>query len=268
MIHIQSRISRNYFDDYQFFKNGRYQGFCHPVLAEHLSSDSISNIMKKERYLKIIKSKRNIVFNIRNNDSENLPMEWVNIKTEKNISHGKSILSGILGSKARRSFKTACRLISCDLDTPIPLGYIERKKGIRVIENFYLSEAVETEFNIRDYIKKSAEADVKPVIHAVAAYANKLHDAGIIHRDMNITNFLIYQHQGQRHIGMIDLNRAIGTPWLPGFIRIYDISRMNWKKYRGPFFNAYCCNRKSFTRWQWFFDFYIKYLKKRRSLKK
>ena len=267
-LNIDSRISQDFLDSYTHFKNGSYEGYCHPAIAASLQSDRMDTLLKQERRIRIKKMKRNMILDINMPNLSVEGWEWINVKSENRITFSKSIMAVIRGSKARRAFNMACRLTRLNLDTPIPLGYIERRKKGRVIENYYLSESLNKEFNLDQFAKQGDKAEVEPFIKAVAEYANRLHNAGIMHRDLNLRNFLVHREQDTWRIALIDLNRCIRLPRLPAFMKVRDISRLYWKKFRCDFFYLYCDGRRDLLWFKWFFDFYLVYRRHLSRIKK
>lgn len=267
-IDIDARISPEFFASYVPFKNGNYEGVCHPAIAMYIQSDKFSNLLKQQREVKIQKIKRNIIFDIKTPELNLLGFEWINIKSEKSITFSKSLLANFRGSKAQRAFHMACLLTEYNLDTPIPMGYIERRRKNRIIENYYLSESLHPQLNLRELAQKSDKSSVEPVLNSVANFANRLHNAGVMHRDMNLGNFLVHRDESGLRIAMIDLNRCIRLPYFPAVMKVKDISRLYWKKSRDDFFYIYCNERKNLLRLKWFFDIYISYRRQRHRIKK
>jgi|GEM_PF-2086682 len=265
---IDARISPEFFSTYVPIKNGPYEGVCHPAIAQYIQSDTFSNLLKQQREVKIQKIKRNIIFDVKTPELTPLGLEWINIKSEKSITLSKSLSANVRGSKAQRAFHMACLLTEFNLDTPIPLGYIERRRKNRIIENYYLSESLQPEFRLRELAQKDDKSKVAPVLNGVANFANRLHSAGVMHRDMNLGNFLVHRDASGLRIAMIDLNRCVRLPYFPAVMKVKDISRLYWKKFRDDFFYIYCDGRKNLLRFKWFFDIYISYRRQRHRIKK
>lgn len=107
-------------------------------------------------------------------------------------------------SKARRSYEYACEIRRRGFDSPVPIGYIERrgKAGV-LLESAYIcaySSAVALEDAIASY--------GQDCIRAFADYAAALHEAGIRHDDLNSTNVRVSrQSDGSFRFSLIDLNR-------------------------------------------------------------
>jgi len=106
-------------------------------------------------------------------------------------------------SKARRAFCNGQKLLEIGCDTPFPVAYAERRRGMWLECCYYISaftdavsvrQALEVEFN-------------RSLAQAFARFIARLHEAGVVHHDLNFSNVL-YRQQGSAYaISVIDINR-------------------------------------------------------------
>jgi len=240
----------------------------HPELIAWIQSHPSDFSAEQSKNIKILKKGRNIVFK----KSQVHIAGFADIVIKKNKSHTliKLLLSPFQQSKAARSFFAACHLIHHNLDTPTPLGFMEKRWLGFIRESYYFTECVAPRIKMKTYLRKTedSEEDILKRIQAVANYSKSMHRSGIIHCDMNLANFLISETKSKERLLLIDLNRSKIYRRLTPFVRIKDISRLYLKKYRPLFFKLYCADDKKFLKWEWYFNTYYVWRKKRGKFKR
>ena len=109
-------------------------------------------------------------------------------------------------TKAERAFLFAEEFAKRGIDTPQRVAYIEEKRvGFFDVGYFVCIEAIGTETSlllreVQDYPKNLAEAVAQQIVI--------MHERGILHGDMNLSNFLCTQDDKGYHFTMIDINRS------------------------------------------------------------
>lgn len=107
-------------------------------------------------------------------------------------------------SKARRSYEHAGRLLSLGFLTPRPLAWSERRKGLKLLDSYYICEYLDLP-NIRDW---GSLPDAEVLIDALGAYMVSLHRAGVYHRDFSPGNILVERLPESRYrFYLVDINR-------------------------------------------------------------
>lgn len=107
-------------------------------------------------------------------------------------------------SKARRSYEHAGRLLSLGFLTPRPLAWSERRKGLKLLDSYYICEYLDLP-NIRDW---GSLPDAETLIDALGAYMVSLHRAGVYHRDFSPGNILVERlPEGKYRFYLVDINR-------------------------------------------------------------
>lgn len=111
-------------------------------------------------------------------------------------------------NKAIKSFYFGQRLLSLGIDTPEPIAAITYYKWGGLVSSYYF---VSTEDNRPDcrVLRDGNMQNPQPLIDALATFLIKLHEAGFLHGDANLSNFL-YEEQddGSYRFAVIDTNRS------------------------------------------------------------
>lgn len=127
--------------------------------------------------------------------------QWAVKKFAKGIWH--AIAYSFHSSKAKRSMLHAESLLSIGIDTPEPLAYAERRgPGNLLLESWYIS-AYREDKSLKDGIAEG----IPGLMEAFASLAAKMHEFGVLHRDMNNTNVRIKKTKESMELSLIDLNR-------------------------------------------------------------
>jgi len=136
-------------------------------------------------------------------------------------------------SKAERSFNAAIYLLEHQLGTPTPIAFMEKWKGNRLLESYYIC-LFEPATCFRDLVsnilwdKRDNQPLMDLLLHLAPAL-RKMHDAGVMHGDMGNQNIFIPQNAEGKWLApqWIDLNRCkIFDRPLNAKERALDISRM------------------------------------------
>jgi len=109
-------------------------------------------------------------------------------------------------NKARRSFENAVQLIERGFTTPRPAAYVEERCGGLITQVYYVSAYTSAQ-PIEQPLVEQEPFDA-PLATAYAHYVARLHEAGVLHRDLNRTNVLYTQGaDGSYAFELIDINR-------------------------------------------------------------
>ncbi len=111
-------------------------------------------------------------------------------------------------SKAERTYLHARRLRQAGIDTPEEVAYLEIRRHLLLDTSYFVSlcSPYSSAQTLTD-LRSDAKAKL-PAHDALAAFLHRIHSAGILHKDLNITNIL-YHDDGDRHYSfqLIDINR-------------------------------------------------------------
>ncbi len=170
------------------------------------------------------------------------------------------LLSPFRVSKAMRSFKVAIRLLKYGIETPEPLCVIVRRFFGFVIKNIYITESIDNYITVREYLQKQPEGyrRAHEILPDIAKYVKKIHDAGVWHRDLHLTNFLMKRNSdGKPVFYLVDLNRARLFHKLPFVLRIFDVGKMDLHEFRADFINLYLEDVNKRVYWERMFYLYV-----------
>ena len=116
-------------------------------------------------------------------------------------------------SKAERAYAFAAELEKRGIDTPRRVAFMEKKRGGLFSVGYFVSleaEGTETHLLLREVKDFSHE-----LADAVAAQIVKMHSQGVLHGDLNLSNFLCAETAQGYHFTMIDTNRSHFTEGWP-----------------------------------------------------
>ena len=110
-------------------------------------------------------------------------------------------------SKTERAYRYAALLRSKGIDSPHEVAYIESKRHGLFTTGFFIS------LNC-DYpptsIPLSADEFDRPLANALTQFLVELHEKGILHGDLNLTNILYHMDEsGHYRFTLIDTNRTV-----------------------------------------------------------
>ena len=109
-------------------------------------------------------------------------------------------------SKAERAFLFAGEFAKRGIDTPQRIAYIEQSAcGLFSKGYFVNTEVPGTECHL---LLREVEQFSTRLADAVMAQTVLMHSRGILHGDLNLSNFLCVEQDGGYHFAMIDINRS------------------------------------------------------------
>lgn len=116
-------------------------------------------------------------------------------------------------SKAHRAYLFAETFRQRGIDTPQRVAYMERKKmGLFAVGYFVSLEAEGTETHL---LLREVQQFSHELADAVARQVVLMHSQGILHGDLNLSNFLCRKTPSGYHFTMIDINRSHFTDGYP-----------------------------------------------------
>lgn len=235
---------------YMTFHRGPVRGVCIPELEPHLDFF----VREFHRWsaaqpVKIFLERPNRVFSVK------LPMEdrAVVVKEFGWRSAIHKLARPLTGSKAIRSFRIAMTLREAGVATPRPLIAWDRKGGGTAFESYYISEEIPDAVTLRQILKSPGmiETEKSALLTELARLVRGMHDAGVLHRDLTIGNFLVAPKpvDGNR-IFIIDLSRSVHLGRVPLLLRFMDLARMKLGDLWPEFFEAYCEGHSDWRAWR------------------
>ena len=138
-------------------------------------------------------------------------------------------------SRAKRVWKASQKLVSCNIPTPLPVAFLEQKKGGLLIKSFFISQKIEGALDLHAAFQQlqtdrsvQETKQKKSLIHQVAYMIRSLHDCGICHRDLKASNILVQELSKQaKKLYLVDLDSARTQKVRKENGRIRDLARLN-----------------------------------------
>lgn len=136
-----------------------------------------------------------------------------------------------LPSKALRSLNIALVLLKNGLKTPHPVAIIEDRGRLnRLVNCYYLTEFLEYDYSFTQIANEFDDNVKGKIISEAAQNICVMHNAGIIHNDLHVSNILVKNAKTQPEFYYIDLNRARGKKALSIKARAKDLGRLSLKQ--------------------------------------
>ncbi len=256
----------------QPFQRGRLCGAAHPALVAFLRDLPCIDDLPVMPDTVVYMQRPNLVREVALPAS--LEISWSRLVVKRFGWRGRQhyALSPLKRSRAMKAYATACHLLSHQLDTPLPLGVVEERHRGFVKYNVLATEAIADYVTLREYreslpcgaqgMPEKRSLEIHDVLQLAADYTRRVHDCGIWHRDMVLSNFLMTGQPGKRRLYLIDLNRAYRLSRVPMLLRALDIARMDWQSWHMQFVTLYCADRypialmqaivEGYGYWRWF----------------
>lgn len=180
-----------------------------------------------------------------------------------------------LPSKAAKAWRGACLLLIHDINTPLPVAYLEQRRSPLVKSCYYLCRRVPEVEEIRFLFGKLSSSELKTLLSYLAGFLVDCHQKGILHGDLSDGNILVRKHNNNEYeFFLIDTNRIKFKKYLPSWLKLKNLVRLGVPPSFQRFFLEQYLGRSSLTsgRWRWYrfskqcFSGYIR-LKKRLGLR-
>lgn len=131
-------------------------------------------------------------------------------------------------SKAERAYRHAARLRERGIDSPEEVAFLEIRRHGVLAESYFVSLHSEYESLLPVMELERPMAQRQSILDALAAFLLRLHDAGIVHLDLNIGNIL-YRREGETGYAfqLIDTNRMLFRRRLSTRRRLDNLRRLS-----------------------------------------
>jgi serine/threonine protein kinase len=128
-------------------------------------------------------------------------------KYKKPIIFNRFAYTFLRKSKACRAFENALHLLNLGFDTPEPVAFIELKTGGLLRESYFISLQCPYKRLFREFADNKPLEGRESVPEVFGQYAARLHQAGILHKDLSIGNILFEIDNDGVRFSLVDLNR-------------------------------------------------------------
>lgn len=151
------------------------------------------------------------------------------IKSYRRISIVNRLAYGsIRKSKSHRAYNHAMRLNYLGIDSPEAVAAIDTRRNGRIVSSYFVS--LYSDYSsmavVNDYPRNAST--LEPLMDAMVDYLVRLHDVGILHRDLNITNILYSpDHIIAYKFQLIDTNRMSFKSKLSLRQRVENLRRLS-----------------------------------------
>lgn len=116
----------------------------------------------------------------------------VDIVIKEFRSRGVNRLKSLfLHGKALKSWRGAVALVEKDIETPPPVAYLEKRKGLFLDQSFFLAERVIEVEEIRFLFPKLPPSELRRLLISLSQHLSSCHKKGILHRDLSDGNILV-----------------------------------------------------------------------------
>jgi len=151
-------------------------------------------------------------------------------------------------SKAQRAFRNARRLQALDLPTPTPIAWVERRRGLRLLEAFFVCEWLPGCEQIRRCHDPAFPRRLKHLA-AVGELAARMHSLDVHHRDLTAGNVLIQPVDDAWRYPLVDCNRMAFHP-VPPAIGVRNLAQLGCDgEARDVLLKSYCEHRGIDMQW-------------------
>jgi hypothetical protein len=229
----------------QSFRDGKVRGVGHPRLMVWLQQLLAGEPLHHDPDMVIYNQQPNLVCAVR--PPAGLEVSWSPLVLKRFGWRGKQhyLLSPLKRSKALKSYRTAYHLLAHGLLTPLPLGACEIRRRGFIKANVYATEAIANYITLREYCATLPDGPegLEEVMRLAATYVRRMHDSGLWHRDLFLTNFLLTGTPGNRQLYLVDLNRARRVWYMTTWLRVLDLARMEWLARQPRFLALYGAGR-------------------------
>lgn len=154
---------------------------------------------------------------------------------------------------ARNEFEAARALAAVGVAVPEPVAYAVRGVNPARLDSFVLSESIEPSVSLEDLAQRwhsepPTATRRRRLVIRVAKMVQRMHRAGVNHRDLYICHFLLREPEDQ--LTLIDLHRAQVRASVPARWLVKDIGALLFSVMEAPirdrdllvFVKAYCSN--------------------------
>ena len=133
----------------------------------------------------------------------------VDIVIKEFQSRGVNRLKSLfLRGKAFKSWRGAVALIKRGVETPPPVAYLEKRKGLFLDQSFFLAERVSGVDEIRFLFPNLPPSELRELLISLSQYLSTCHKKGILHRDLSDGNILVKKDKsGEFRFYLVDTNR-------------------------------------------------------------
>lgn len=114
--------------------------------------------------------------------------------------------------KGLRAYLYPQRLIAKGFETPVPVAYVEERRGGLIGSSYFVSLQCPYSRRFYEFGNAAAEGETAEIATAFARFTARLHEAGILHLDYSPGNILFDRVDGEWRFSLVDTNRMYFGP--------------------------------------------------------
>ena len=138
-------------------------------------------------------------------------------------------------SRGKRVWTVANGLILRHIPTPLPICFLEQRKGGFLIKSYFITQKIDSSLPLHTLIQErflnaqmEATKNKHALIRKTAHVIRTMHDQGVCHGDLKSANVLVEKKEGQDDkIYLVDLDSTRIKTRLERKDRIGDLARLN-----------------------------------------
>ena len=158
-----------------------------------------------------------------------------------------------LPGKAFKSWQGACALVERGIETPPPVAYLEKRKGLFLEQSFFLAERIDGVQEIRLLFRTLPSAELRQLLIALSSRLSFCHEQGILHRDLSDGNILVRKEESGKFIFyLLDTNRIRVKSRIGLLARIKNLIRLGIPPEFQRFFLEQCFQTGRVKKFHWF----------------
>jgi len=185
------------------FKGRIRTSYNHPLFLQAISDCSR---LLSDRDTEILLDRRNRVGVVA------LPQQdgrEVDIVIKEFRSGGVNRLKSLfLRGKALKSWRGAEALVERGIETPPPVAYLEKRRGVFLDQSFFLAERISGVEEVRFLFPELPPSELRRLLVSLSQYLSSCHKKGMLHRDLSDGNILVKKDKsGEFRFYLIDTNR-------------------------------------------------------------
>lgn len=149
-----------------------------------------------------------VLRNIRNDVREvSVADEHLVVKSFRHLSLvNRAVYGRLRSSKSMRAFSHAERLALLGIGTPEPVAAVDFWERGLLAGSYFVSAY--SDYRSMEEFRDSEVETIKPLLDALTEFLIRLHDRGVVHHDLNISNILYRElWPGEYDFQLIDINR-------------------------------------------------------------
>ncbi|NQT81256.1 MAG: hypothetical protein HQ555_12800 [Candidatus Aminicenantes bacterium] len=161
--------------------------------------------------------------------------------------------SCFLPVKAFKAWNGGMALVKRGIETPPPVAYMEKRKGLALEQSFFLAERISGVEEIRSLLLDFPLLKIRELLSSLGKHLFLCHKKGILHRDLSDGNILVREEKlGEFRFYLIDTNRIRVKSRITLLKRIKNLIRLGVPPEHQRFFLEEYLGKTVLTEFLWF----------------